>query len=91
MKMLYFSSEHAEVETLRKELIEAGIPCEVHDSEFAEGGMPVSRDEELWIQRDEDCYRALMLCIHLGAGFGKRAVRKSLLEDEAESNDGSED
>ena len=80
MKMLFYSSEHAEVETLRKEFVEAGIPCEVHDSEVPQGIAPGSREEELWIQRDEDCYRALMLCIHLGAGFGKRAAKKPSLD-----------
>jgi len=26
---------------------------------------------ELWIQRDRDWHRALMLCVELGAGFAK--------------------
>jgi len=81
MKMLFFSSERAEVELVRKEFVEAGIPCEIRDSEMAEGIQPSSGDEELWIERDEDCYRALMLCIHLGVGFGKRAIKKPSLDE----------
>jgi hypothetical protein len=87
MKMLFFSSEHAEVETLRQEFVEAGIPCEVHGSEVPEGVVPAPHDEELWIQRDEDCYRALMLCIHLGVGFAKPAARKPSVENAPADDD----
>src|SRR2546426_3027412 len=32
MKMIFFSPERAEIESVRKELVEAGIGCEVHDN-----------------------------------------------------------
>ena len=71
MKLLFFSSEREEVELVRKELVEAGTPCEVRDRAIAPGGNP--SDAELWIH-DKDSHRALMLCVELGVGFFKRAV-----------------
>ena len=73
MKMLFFSSDWTEVELVRKEFVEANIPCEVRV--HGEIDMPPSAiDAQLWIQNDQDSYRALMLCVHLGIGFGKPSI-----------------
>jgi hypothetical protein len=74
MKMLFFSSDWTEVELLRKEFLQADIPCEVRVHGLAEG-MPVAAiDGELWIQNDRDWYRATLLCVHLNLGFAKPAL-----------------
>jgi hypothetical protein len=86
MKMLFFSSERSEVEQVRKECVEAGIPCEVRDPAAAAGSSPNSSDTELWIRNDTDSHRARMLCVHLRVGFGKRRLAKGQMakpEDEA--------
>jgi len=69
MKMLFFSSDEAEVEQVTRELVEAGIPCEVRDGLAANGDPP---DAEVWIRNDQDCHRAFMLCVQLGIGFARR-------------------
>jgi len=71
VKLLYFSSDGAEVDPLLRELATAGIPCEVRHGPFPEGMFPYEDYAELWIQRDRDWHRALMLCVELGAGFAK--------------------
>jgi hypothetical protein len=76
MKMLFFSSEREELEEVRKKIIEAGIPCEVHEGDTTDGVLPHPCDAELWIQNDGDAYRALMLCVELGVGFARRAGQK---------------
>ncbi len=72
MKMLFFSSDNTEVEQVRREFDNAGISCEVHNacrqSEFA------ANESELWIRNDQDCHRALMLCVQLNMGFARRPV-----------------
>lgn len=81
MKMLFFSSDALEIETVSKEFTHAGIPCEIRN------GIPVNRrptsapQAELWIHDDRDCHRALMLCVQLGIGFSKRPPRVDILED----------
>jgi len=70
--MLYFSSDAAEVDLLGSELAAAGIPCEVRQGPSPDGMFPDGGYAELWIKNDRDCYRALMLCVELGAGFAKR-------------------
>jgi len=72
--MFFYSSEHAEVEQVRKELMEAGIPCEVRDMVPTEGMTPGLPEAELWIRNDEDSHRALMLCVAHGVGFAKRVL-----------------
>jgi hypothetical protein len=72
MKLLYFSSDSAEVEQVSREFVDAGIPCEVRLGFEAQGGAPNSCSAELWIRNDQDAHRALMLCVELGVGFAKR-------------------
>ena len=69
MKMLFFSADDFEVDQVSRELVHAGIPCEVR------GGSPAPHDspeKELWVQDDRDCHRAFMVCVQLGIGFAKR-------------------
>lgn len=72
MKMLFFSSDKAEVEQLSEEFEHAGIPCEVHNA-YSGGGL-AANESELWIRNDQDCHRALMLCVQLNMGFARRPV-----------------
>ncbi len=72
MKMLFFSSDEAEVEMVSKEFNGAGIPCEIRRGPptQANGG-----EAELWICNDKDCHRAFMLCVEQGLGFARRKER----------------
>lgn len=74
MLMFFYSADHSEVEQVRNELIEAGIPCEIHEFGPAEGLAQRPGEEELWIRNDDDSHRALMLCAALGLGFAKRTL-----------------
>ena len=71
MKMMFFSSDHAEVDLVAKRFVEADIPCEVRRIE-----VPNPSDSELWINNDKDTHRAVMLCVQLGMGFAKRPKEK---------------
>ena len=71
MKMLFFSSDSAEVRQVSKEFTQAGIPCEIRNDGLVRGGF---REAELWIRNDRDCHRAFMLCVQLGIGFARRPV-----------------
>ena len=72
--MFFYSADHSEVEQIRQELIEAGIPCEIHEFVPADGLAQGPVEEELWIRNDDDSHRALMLCVALGLGFAKRTL-----------------
>ena len=80
MKMMFFSSERAEVELVRKGFVAAGIACEVRDQAPPAGVASDTSDTELWIQHDGDAYRASMICVEMGVGFAKRAKRKPVLD-----------
>jgi hypothetical protein len=80
MKMLFFSSDRAEVELVLREFVEAGIACELRDSGVPEESMTSPADVELWIQNDADFHRALMLCVQLRVGFAKRTTPTPLVE-----------
>lgn len=73
MKMLFFSSDSTEVAELSREFTKAGIPCEVHNP-VHHGQEPIPNDAELWIRNDQDCHRALMLCVQQNMGFARRPV-----------------
>ena len=73
MKMLFFSSDHTEVQQLGREFLNAGIACEIHDAYRAKTE-PASQETELWIRNDQDCHRALMLCVQLNMGFARRPI-----------------
>jgi Putative prokaryotic signal transducing protein len=73
MKMLFFSSDDTEVQQLSQEFTNAGIPCEVHNA-FRQPSASGSNETELWIRNDQDCHRALMLCVQRNMGFARRPV-----------------
>jgi hypothetical protein len=79
MKMLFFSSDGAEVEMVSREFIEAGIPCEVRSYKRDHCS---SEEAELWIQNDRDCHRAFLLCVQRNIGFARRPVLPSLDDEE---------
>jgi len=72
MTMLFFSPDGSEVEGVARNLLDAGIPCEVRSGPFPDAMFPYEADAELWVQNDKDYYRALMLFVQLGIGFSKR-------------------
>ena len=72
MKMLFFSADKSEVENVKKEFAQAGIPSEVRSSSGKRGASP---DVELWIKNEQDCHRAFTLCVRLGIGFAKRPAQ----------------
>lgn len=82
MKMLFFSSDCAEVEQVSRQFTDAGIPCEVHPQKRTSAR---NRDTELWIQNDRDCHRALLLCVQLGIGFARRPSEAPELDVPAEA------
>ena len=72
MKLLFFSTDRSEVELLSGECTRAGISCEIHERRQSLRLPPQPREAELWLHRDRDCYRAVMLCFELGIGFARR-------------------
>ncbi len=82
MKMLFFSSDNTEVEVVNKELVRAGIPCEIRQGPSGDGLLEGPPCAEVWILDDRDCHRALMLCVEQGVGFARRPA----LPDEEEDN-----
>jgi len=72
MKILFFSSDHSEVELVAREFVEAGIPCEIRVRDIPERAQAF--DAELWIQNDEDWYRSSMLCVELAIGLARPAA-----------------
>jgi hypothetical protein len=69
MKMLFFSADKSEVENVKREFAQAGIPSELRTGSGKRGASP---DVELWIKNEQDCHRAFTLCVRLGIGFAKR-------------------
>jgi hypothetical protein len=84
MKMLFFSTERAELDVLCNDFVEAGIPCEIREGISKSGPVPGSQELELWILNDGDAYRALTVCVELGHGFAKRAHVQPLAEPQPE-------
>ncbi len=80
MKMLFFSADRAEVESVSNEFTQAGIACEVRKGS-GPAGRPTER--ELWIRDDGDCHRAFLLCVEHGIGFAKRSHPVSEFEFDA--------
>ena len=73
MKLVFFSSDRIEVESLHKELAAAGIPCEIHDGVTLAEALALQPEAELWIQNNTDSHRAFMVCAEHAVGFSKRA------------------
>ncbi len=72
MKMLFFSSDRSEVQELSREFTREGIPCEIRSPRVSQ--CSASEDAELWIHNDQDCHRALMLCVQRNMGFARRPI-----------------
>ncbi len=77
MKLVFFSSDRAEIEQVERELVDAGIACTMQSGPMPEGYFPSASYAELWVQDDHDWRRALMLCVGRGIGFGKRAAKRA--------------
>ena len=70
MKMLFIASECTRVEKVSRALQGAGIRCEVRSPRwFRSAPQNTTTTSELWISNDQDCHRALMICVQLGLGF----------------------
>jgi len=81
MTMMFFSSDDSEVQGAAKCLLEAGIPCEVRNGPYPDGLAVDPLEIELWIENDRDSYRASFLCVALGIGFAKRALKTVAMAD----------
>jgi len=80
MRLIFFSSERAEVELVHEQLTAAGIACEIHQGCGLLGdGAPADSESEAWIMNEEDSHRALMLCVQFGVGFAKRVQKTEQL------------
>jgi hypothetical protein len=82
MKMLFFSSERTQVEQVRNQLLDAGIPCEMRDHGSVGNSPPRGSDVELWIENDADAHRAALVCVECGVGFAKRPATVRVWEEE---------
>jgi hypothetical protein len=76
MKMLFFSADGSEAEVVNRELVSAGIPCEVRQSPAAGGPVAQTASVEVWLRNDADCSRASLLCVQLGVGFATRPIKR---------------
>jgi hypothetical protein len=74
MKLLFYSPDSSEVEMASRELLQAGVPCEIRTGAKEANPPRKMCGKELWIQNVQDTHRALMLCVQLGVGFGKPPV-----------------
>lgn len=72
MVMVFFSSDPAEVERVRKHLTVAGIANEVRPGVAVKGVYPAVPEQEVWVKADQDCSRAFAVCVQCHAGFAKR-------------------
>jgi hypothetical protein len=77
MKMLFFSADGSEVEVAHRELVQAGIRCQVRNSPAREGVFQTRSSAELWVQNDADYPKAASLCVRLGVGFETRQAKRS--------------
>jgi len=71
MRMFFFSVDGSEVQQVGRELVHEGIPCEIRSGLAVS---PTACETELWVQNDNDCHRAFMICVQRGIGFAKRAI-----------------
>ncbi len=59
MKMLFSSTNRAEVKQFKKKLFDAGIRCKVRNNRVAQGVFGIPAYPELWINDDDDILKAL--------------------------------
>jgi hypothetical protein len=70
MKMLFIASECTRIEKVSRALQGAGVSCEVRSPRwFKSPPRQTTTTSELWISNDQDCHKALMICVQLGLGF----------------------
>ena len=81
MKIVFFSSNRLEVESLSNELVQAGIPCLVREGIVLEDLAPQVPEAELWIHNDGDAHRAFLFCVERDIGFAKRELPALSIED----------
>jgi hypothetical protein len=98
MKLLFFSADRTEIESVSNAFSQAGIDCETRKTRLRKALPPNSGDTELWIKHDGDAYKALLLCVEQGIGFAKRAPAidhaigyASWDRDESEMQDASDE
>lgn len=84
MKMIFFSRDRLEVQRLAKELADAGIACEVRKEVMVGEAVVHLPEVELWVQNDDDCHRAFLLCVERNAGFARRELKGFSLESVSE-------
>lgn len=61
MKMLFSTTDRAEVKQVKKRLYDAGIRCEVRNNRVAQGIFGIPSYPELWVKDDGDILKALKL------------------------------
>jgi hypothetical protein len=76
MKMLFFSADGSEIDVVNRELVSAGIACEIRNRPQPGAGSRSISSAELWVHHEQDCYRASLLCVELGVGFFVRPARR---------------
>ncbi len=72
MRMLFSSSDIAEIGRVGHEFAEAGIPCGVRYDPPREGTCPAPAHAELWVQSENDFYRAVLLYLRLAGDSNPR-------------------
>lgn len=82
MKLLFFSNDLTEVELASKALMEAGVPCQIRNQPETRFRSRKSLETELWIRNTRDTSKAMLLCVQLGVGFGKRPSKETELASE---------
>jgi hypothetical protein len=65
MKMLFSSSDITEIGRVGREFVQAGILCGVRYDPPREGPCPAPAHAELWVQSENDFYRAVLLYLRL--------------------------
>ena len=68
MRLLFSSSDPAEVERFRQTLAAAGIACEIRHDLAGPNTLGIASYPELWIQDDNDFRAASMLFATRGRG-----------------------
>jgi hypothetical protein len=66
MRMLFCSSDIAEIGRVGREFEQAGIRCGVRYDPPREGACPTPPHAELWIHNEKDFYQAVVLYLRLG-------------------------
>jgi hypothetical protein len=77
MRMLFSSSDIAEIGRVGREFLEAGIPCGVRYDPPREGLCPAPAHAELWVQSETDFHRAVLLYLRLTGNSDAKAINWS--------------